>query len=380
MTIKKIKDSASILDVMREFEGEALKKCGNLTWTMPCPLHGGRSLGHFKVNERDNYAHCFSCGETVDAVDYLKRVHGMKFTEAMQYLGAKYGIPVEGSEKYHPKPAKPYIAPPPLPIAYMQNSFIHESKANIGKDVLLTWLRSLNWNDEQRARLELMITLYAIGTYIDERWGTIYTMFWYINHLGKICTAKLMRYKPDGHRNKDKYSTDWLHSRLSIQRGGKFDEEKWAIDKVVYFGNHLTQAYPNATINIVESEKTALICSIYLGNISQWLWIACGGKSNLTREKMLPLIEQGRTIILYPDKDGVEEWKKMAKDIKYDKLHVNEKFMRDNWRPEDGPKADIADVLIRLMTPSKSDLDTISEIFPETIGMMIDKLNLEIEK
>ena len=82
----------------------------------------------------------------------------------------------------------------------------------------------------------------------------------------------------------------------------------------------------------------------------------------------------------YIEQISAEEWKKMAKDIKYDKLHVNEKFMRDNWKPEDGEKADIADVLIRLMTPSKSELDMMREIFPDTLGMMIEKLELEIEK
>lgn len=379
LTIKRVTEAASILDVMREFEGERLKKCGSYTWTMPCPLHGGRSLGHFKVNERDNYAHCFSCGESVDAVGYLMKVQKFKFSEAIQWLGAKYGIFVEGSENYHPKPSQPYVPLPPLLIVYMPQDYPVQGMANNDKNTLLKWVRSLNWNSEQRARVEKRIKNYAIGTYIDSKWGTEYTMFWYISHIHNVCTAKLMRYNADGHRNKEKYSTDWYHSKQSVARGGKFDDEKMAIDKIVYFGNHLLPACPDATVNIVESEKTALLCSIYFGEPRKWVWIACGGKQNLTREKMQPLIDQNRTIILYPDKDGAREWQNIAKAINYKKLHVNMSFMSDNWLPEDGPKADIADIIVRKLTPQPSDIDKAAEMFPDTLGYLIDNLKLELE-
>ena len=79
------------------------------------------------------------------------------------------------------------------------------------------------------------------------------------------------------------------------------------------------------------------------------LWMACGGKTNLTREKLKPLIEQRRDIFLYPDHDGIEEWQEQARLIDYPNLYVNTKFDREWWRPEDGEKADIADILYRLI-------------------------------
>ena len=56
------------------------------------------------------------------------------------------------------------------------------------------------------------------------------------------------------------------------------------------------------TVCIVESEKTALLMAIAYGNSPKQLWIACGGLGMLTRERLKPLIDQGRHIILYPDR------------------------------------------------------------------------------
>jgi hypothetical protein len=62
-----------------------------------------------------------------------------------------------------------------------------------------------------------------------------------------------------------------------------------------FFGMHLLNKYPNATVNIVESEKTALTCACYLGGT----WLACGGKNNL---------KDVANAKLYPDKDAYEQW------------------------------------------------------------------------
>jgi hypothetical protein len=108
--------------------------------------------------------------------------------------------------------------------------------------------------------------------------------------------------------------------------------------------------------------------------------MACGGISMLSRERLQPLIDQGRRIILYPDRDGIAKWKAKAKQINYDRLHVDTDPVLKWWRPEDGPKADIADVVVRMLNNAKP-LKTIQEVkahMPET-KQLIENLNLDIE-
>jgi hypothetical protein len=116
------------------------------------------------------------------------------------------------------------------------------------------------------------------------------------------------------------------------------------------FGSHLLNRYPQAEVNIVESEKTAIIMANYYGNPERRLWLACGGLQHLRLEAMQPLIDQGRTVWLWPDKDGREEWQEVSDKLGYDKCRVYTQFFDSCWREEDGPKADVADIAIRMMS------------------------------
>jgi hypothetical protein len=50
------------------------------------------------------------------------------------------------------------------------------------------------------------------------------------------------------------------------------------------FGAHLLKRYPDATVNVVESEKTALVMANYYGMSDRQLWLAVGGLQNLKLE------------------------------------------------------------------------------------------------
>jgi hypothetical protein len=62
------------------------------------------------------------------------------------------------------------------------------------------------------------------------------------------------------------------------------------------------------------------------------------------------LIDKGRTIWLWPDKDGREAWQEVADKLGYDKCQVYTRFFDTCWTEADGDKADIADIAIRMMT------------------------------
>ena len=99
-------------------------------------------------------------------------------------------------------------------------------------------------------------------------------------------------------------------------------------------------------ICIVESEKTAVICSEHFPDC---IWMACGGLSNISCEKLKPLMDLGRRIQLFPDKDGIKAWREKATELKYDNLGFNTEFIDTYWKPEDGSKADVADIVIRML-------------------------------
>ena len=64
---------------------------------------------------------------------------------------------------------------------------------------------------------------------------------------------------------------------------------------------------------------------------------------------LAPIISQGRQIVLFPDRDGIQRWIRKANELQYPNLHLNTQAVRDWWKPEDGEKADIADVILRLI-------------------------------
>jgi hypothetical protein len=120
--------------------------------------------------------------------------------------------------------------------------------------------------------------------------------------------------------------------------------------------------------------------AIAYGNHAKQIWIACGGLEMLNRERLKPLIDRGRRIILYPDRDGIEKWRIKAEQLHYDRLTIDTTPVTKWWKPEDGEKADIADMVIRMVNNSKpmTTIDEVKAAMPEA-NELIDKLNLTID-
>ena len=400
LTIQRVKDSARILDVVSDYT--RLKKSG-VEYDGLCPFHDDRHTGSFKVNPNKNIATCFSCNKTWDPIEFIRDKEGLTYIDAIRYLAKKFGVYIdETGEKPLPdvKP-EPRPAPPPLPKRTWPLEFVKRNWAD-GSDQFVRWLYSLPWDAAQRARLPKVLAAYMIGhshfytrnKYTGEVTPHDFTVFWQVDENFVLHNGHFMKYKPDGHRMKkenDKdYVTTWLHARMKLADPEKtsipkFDEEKE--DKsYCLFGQHLMLANPNAVINIVESEKTAVVMSIAYGHSASRLWMACFGLGNLTNSNQLlkPLIEQGRQIVLYPDRDGIEKWQMAARQIGYKHLSVNTDPVRKWWQPEDGPKADIADIVLRSIADHKGQkpvqvAEPIADWIKdnENVKTLIEKLKLE---
>jgi hypothetical protein len=218
--------------------------------------------------------------------------------------------------------------------------------------VFTYWLRGLPWDEEQRTRLQQTLWMYCVGGWRDGR-----VVFWMIDHNGIPRAAKLMKYLPDGHRDKQAHP-GWIYNQDGCRQ--QLDPDHHTILKPL-FGSHLLKAYPNAVVNIVESEKTGIIMANYYGDPDTQLWLACGGLKHLQLDSLQPLIDQGRTIWLWPDKDGREAWQEVADKLGYDLCRVYTHFFDTCWREEDGDKADVADIAIRMMRTGDKPRQTTGE-------------------
>ena len=192
---------------------------------------------------------------------------------------------------------------------------------------LVTWL-SKNFDGWEKACEDYKIGGLKTGE----------TVFWQIDKDGRCRSGKCIPYGSDGHRIKNNgHEVTWMHSLL--KRDGILPKD-WELTQCL-FGEHLLHA--GCKVGLVESEKTAIICSIVYPDR---VWLATGGKNGLDGEKMAVL--KNYAVSVYPDADAVDKWRERVtrmKSLGYDivcvDLHYTESQVEN--------KFDIADLICTKM-------------------------------
>lgn len=168
-----------------------------------------------------------------------------------------------------------------------------EPLKTVGTDVVFATLQRYQENNlfafiASKTGVDVALTAffrYFVGT-AKER-GTI---FWQVDEFKRVRTGQKILYDQAGHRRKD---IEFPATRLY-----KLDDGY----KPCFFGQHLLFDFEEGMcIGIVESEKTALICSIYLPFLAgrRMLWIGSGGVNGMTDDKIRCL--EGLPVVLVPD-------------------------------------------------------------------------------
>ena len=161
--------------------------------------------------------------------------------------------------------------------------------------------------------------LYKVNTIRHWRYkGGYSTAFQQIDEQSRIMQVKVMAYNPtNGKRlKKDTEIEIWNTSKNAFVKDTRCQDRIFYAGKSIlhdynanleqgFFGQHLIRE--GVTIGIVESEKTAMICTLEYPDI---VWIATGGCNGCkwTNENVYRVLRKAKRVALYPDSGMYEKW------------------------------------------------------------------------
>jgi hypothetical protein len=209
---------------------------------------------------------------------------------------------------------------------------------------------------------------YRVGT--SKYWNGA-AIFWQTDLNGNVRSGKIMRCAPNTGKRISKPTPliSWAHKALRLK---DFNLQQ------VMFGLHLINEDITKAICVVESEKTALIMSLYC---TDYIWLSTGSLVQFNYERISPL--KGRKIVVYPDTDAHEKWVEKAKMLSthiQTKIHVSE-LLRESISTEkyqDG--LDLADV-IQINNPEMKSTPSQVQVLTDdpVVAELMKKFDLYIE-
>ena len=270
-----------------------------------CPLHDDHHPS-LHLNAPRNIFKCFSCGKGGDVISLVMQVRSLSFPDACEWLVREFCVsvtPSEGSGKRYVVSGYPQqstcgepACPEPAESVESTLNVQLVTKSMSVKSEFCKSVVSCGYLTEQQ--LQHAVQRYRLGMSRD---GGV--VFWQIDERQQVRTGKVMYYLPDCHRIKTRNPT-WVHTLLknSLPKG-------FTLHRCL-FGQHLLMSDGRGersdgrsmnrepVICIVESEKTAVICSEHFPDC---IWMACGGLQMLSAPMLQPLTPY--KVVIFPDTD-----------------------------------------------------------------------------
>ena len=222
-----------------------------------CPICGGSGFARFDIESDMVCGHCHSCGQTI-------------FPDSKEKFEPKFE---EARERYL------------LPVA----DFERLKKGGITDNFRLKLLEQF----PQAIRTLVKYQVLSKGKY---------TGFPYINFSKQVVSVKYMEYGDNLKRIKKLDDNGTPYGSIFWEHSKKINE-KTHYFKSCWFGEQFALSNDFDTFGVVESEKSAILASVFIPNVC---FLACGSKSTIKNLVFKGLGE--KKVILYPDKDGVEPW------------------------------------------------------------------------
>jgi hypothetical protein len=342
---QEILETAKVLDVVSQFL--ELKMVGN-EFRGYSPVNNERTPS-FYVNPGKGIFKDFSSGKGGNVVTFLMEVEGFTYPEALAWLADFYDIDLDqgsGIDKrsfrqaHKPKqPKQPKQAKEPAVIPYdiARKSFLPGKpfSKRIENNTFLRYLAEQFGQDPA----ERLADYYLIGTTKKFNGSPI---FWQVDEQGRFRYGNVIGYHSNGKRVRGQAMAFHALSGTGLNNDFKNNYKR------CLFGEHLIKDRPGP-FGIVESEKTAIVASIYLPGFT---WLATAGQHNIKAELLKPL--QGKPIVLYPDLDATEQWQATANQLS-DRFNITcSTFLFDRAIPEQvGSKLDLADFLLNFPVPTE---------------------------
>jgi hypothetical protein len=316
--IAEVKEAANIVDVIGSFIN--LKAKGK-EYVGLSPFTNERTPS-FSINPAKGIFKDFSSGKGGDVIEFVMQHLSLKYYEAIGYLAKKYGIEMEAETVYTTPEPRPVFHQ--LPASYIPSEDVFPTLGHPEDNNLYKYLIERFDPDLIASRF----AEYHIGTFNN------WCIFWQVDTSGKVRSGKYIKYLPNGHRDKDS-KTSWHHNstREYMPLYPDFNLQQ------CLFGEHLISKYPRRPIAIVESEKTALIASLF---IDKYTWLSCCMKGGLNAGKLASVAN--RSVTLFPDLGAYTEWSAKAKEFGYNISDHIERIATDEDR---GKGLDLADFLLR---------------------------------
>jgi hypothetical protein len=186
-------------------------------------------------------------------------------------------------------------------------------------------------------------------------------IFWQIDHNLNVRHGQIMVYNIDTFKR-----TKLNHSVRSILLKKELISDFNLVQ--CFYGEHLLKLNPGLPIGIVESVKTAIICSVYVPGL---IWLATGGANGLNSAKFEVL--KGRKITLYPDLNQFDYWNTKAHQIESEvklKIHVSDLLEKKATINDIQNGFDLADFLLKVNDSGRAII--------QNSGLFVDSFDLSI--
>jgi hypothetical protein len=299
-----------------------------------CPIcgsgNGPNKSGAFSIHGDGEHWKCFSCGLGGDLFDLIGRVEKIsdfisqkKRAEELFGNTLSTGTRIKPGNFIHTEERDPEVR---KELSLVDPKLMSASLSRYNRNNFYLWLCGVFGEDKA---IEL-ISMYHVGT--SKYWSGA-CVFWQQDISGLIRGGKIMLYNPDtGRRERKPFPhVTWVHKAINI--------EPYRLQQC-FFGEHLLADDSKTPVAIVESEKTAIVAA---GFIPEYIWIASGGKNNLSKEKMKVI--KGRSVTLYPDLGEFQNWRAIVSGMPA--VKASDALEHRATKAESAAGFDIADYFLR---------------------------------